>query len=72
MPRTLKDQADRIVKVLADWIHASPGRRVDLEKTPEGWRATLEESRSAHGATALDALAQVATVAEVETSERRR
>jgi hypothetical protein len=67
--RTQEAQAHRIVKVLSDWIHASPGRSAHLAETAEGWRATLQEARSADGSTPLDALAQVALVAEMENAE---
>jgi hypothetical protein len=66
--RTKEAQAKRIVDVLSGWLSASPGERsVTIKETREGWRATLEETRSANGSTALDALAQVATAAEMET-----
>ena len=69
MSRTRQVQADRIIKVLSDWIHASPGRRALLTETSDGWKATLEEVRSANGSTPLDALAQVAMVAEMEAAD---
>ena len=69
MSRTRQAQADRIIKVLSDWIHASPGRSALLTETADGWKATLEEVRSANGSTPLDALAQVAMVVEMETAD---
>ena len=67
--RTQEVQAHRIVTILSDWIHASPGRSAHLTETADGWKATLQEVRSASGSTPLDALAQVALVAEMENAE---
>ena len=70
MTHTREAQANRVVEALSTWIQASPAERsVLIRETPEGWEAELLEKRKARGSSALDALAQVATVAEVETVE---
>lgn len=66
-------QADRVVQEISEWLAASPGERsISLRETLEGrWEAVITESRRAGGATALDALAQVATTAAVENEETK-
>lgn len=68
MSRAREAQAERIVAALEVWLSVSHSERsVTLRETSEGWEATLTENRRAHGATALDCLAQIAVVASVET-----
>lgn len=68
-----REQAHRVVECLSKWLSESPGQRsIDLTETDDGkWKATMHESRTAHGASALDALAQISVVASVETEEKR-
>ena len=66
-----REQAHRVVETLSRWLSESPGRSVDLKETSDGWRATMVESRTCSGSSALDALSQIAVVAEVEAEETR-
>jgi len=65
-------QADRVVQTISEWLAASPDERsISLRQVLGGrWEAVLTEARRAGGATALDALAQVATTAAVENETR--
>jgi hypothetical protein len=65
----MTDQATRVVNVLARWCEQSPGRRFTLIRTVDGWAANLDERRSSTGATAVDALSQIATCAAFEVNE---
>lgn len=66
-------QASRVVTVLEGWLSVSPAERsVTLRETSDGWEAELHETKKARGSTALDALAQVATVAHVQDAEVSR
>lgn len=70
MSAARKEQADRVVETLSKWIAASPGdRTIALTETSDGWKATMQETRTCSGSSALDALAQCAVVASVETEE---
>lgn len=71
---TLREQqAARVVEALSAWLQAAPGERsCSLRETVEGWEAELHETRKARGSSALDALAQVATAAAVESEEQAR
>lgn len=70
MTHTKREQAHRVVETLSRWLQGSPGRSVDLKETSDGWRATMVETRTCSGSSALDALSQIAVVAEVESEER--
>jgi hypothetical protein len=63
-------QARRILTAFAAWLEAAPGRRVVLERTPEGWRSTLVEGseRTAKGESLTDAAAQSAVVCACEVA----
>jgi hypothetical protein len=61
-------QAALCVAALATWLRAEPGRSAVLSHGPEGWRATLRETRTTAGTSLQDALAQAATVAAVEAT----
>jgi hypothetical protein len=60
-------QATRVVDVLTRWCEQAPGRSFRLERTEDGWHARLDERRDSSGATAVDALSQIATCAAFET-----
>lgn len=62
-------QQHRVIDVLTRWCDAAPGRRFTLARTETGWAANLDERRSSTGATAVDALSQIATCAAFETQE---
>jgi hypothetical protein len=66
--RAKRAQAERCASVIEKWIAASPGRSIDVERAPGGWKATMREERSAGGVDLIDCLSQIAVVAEVETS----
>lgn len=64
--------ANRVVAAIERWIAASPGRSIDVERAPGGWKATMREERSAGGVDLIDCLSQIAVVAEVENEETER
>lgn len=67
-----REQAHKVVEALSTWLSASPGQRsIDLKETPDGWRASMQETRTCSGSSALDALSQIAVVAGVENEETR-
>jgi hypothetical protein len=59
-------QAQAIITSLGRWLAAAPGRRFTVEHGPDGWRATLDSTASASGATIQQVMAQAATIASVE------
>lgn len=64
-------QANRVVSAIERWISQSPGERsVTIKETSDGWQASMHETKTAGGSSALDALTQVAVVCEVESEER--
>lgn len=65
-------QATAILDLLSRWLGASPGRRVAVELTSAGWRATLSEPPAVtthNGESMADALAQIAQIAAFEVSQ---
>ncbi|HEX4336940.1 MAG TPA: hypothetical protein VH062_13565 [Polyangiaceae bacterium] len=59
-------QAFRILEALGAWCSAAPGRRFQVEHSPDGWKVTLDSRQASTGVDMIDALAQVATVASLE------
>ena len=59
-------QAFRILEALGTWCSAKPGRRFQVEHTPEGWKVALDSREASTGEDMMDALAQIAQVAELE------
>ena len=59
-------QAERILNAVQGWLAAAPGRRLTLRHDGVHWRATLDESKAQRGDTLLDAMAQAATVCQID------
>ncbi|HEX4341333.1 MAG TPA: hypothetical protein VH062_35740 [Polyangiaceae bacterium] len=59
-------QAFRILEALGTWCSAKPGRRFQVEHSPDGWKVTLDSREASTGQDMIDALAQVAQVAALE------
>jgi hypothetical protein len=62
-------QAAAILSAIGRWLEGGQDRRVTISHTPDGWRAMLDARQASRGESLVDALAQVAQVAELEAAE---
>jgi hypothetical protein len=59
-------QAFKILEALAAWCSKKPGRRFQVEHSPDGWKVTLNSREASTGVDMTEALSQVATVPSLE------